>query len=141
LLQAIIRFLMSALSAFELANVSHDDSPPEKHDDSPPEKYGIHLWRNLKGVHPNDPKGTKSDLWSATFLGLLELLSYPVIMATGAWTIIGAWIGLKTLAQWKTWQENRFSYNQYLIGNALVVLLSLLCMVPLVISSAPACVP
>ena len=59
-----------------------------------------------------------------TILGTLELLAYPVLMSVQAWPVIGAWLGFKTLAQWDAWKQGRAQYNQFLIGNALVVMLS-----------------
>jgi hypothetical protein len=132
LLQALMRVVMSALGAIELTYTPGD---------APRLPYRVNFRRNLRGLHPNDRKGQKSDLWIATILGLLELWSYPVLMATGAWTVIGAWLGFKTVAQWRTWQENRFSYNRYLLGNALVVILSLIVLVPFVTTTPPACAP
>jgi hypothetical protein len=70
----------------------------------------------------------KSDYWYNFWLGLLEILSYPILMVTGSWTIIGAWIGFKAVAQWKAWNENRAPFQRFLIGNALVVLVSFLVM-------------
>jgi hypothetical protein len=58
------------------------------------------------------------------FLGTLELLAYPIMMATGHWSAIGAWLGLKTVAQWEAWKQGRAQYNQFLIGNALVLIFS-----------------
>jgi hypothetical protein len=133
LLQAFMRGVMSALGAFELANVWYDHKPPEK--------WRVYFGRNLIGVHPGDREGEKSDFWVSSILGLLELWSYPIMMATGAWAIIGAWLSFKTVAQWRTWRENRFSYNRYLIGNALVVLLSLMVLVRFVTISPPVCAP
>jgi hypothetical protein len=40
-------------------------------------------------------------------LGTIELISYPILMATNNSSYIGAWLGFKTLAQWKYWSENR----------------------------------
>jgi hypothetical protein len=57
-------------------------------------------------------------------LGFLELLTYPVLMASGSWTAIGAWIGLKTVAQWDRWKLERDIFNNFLIGNAVVVIAS-----------------
>jgi hypothetical protein len=57
-------------------------------------------------------------------LGLLELAAYPVLMVSGGWTVIGAWIGLKTVAQWERWSKERNIFNLFLINNALVVMTS-----------------
>lgn len=69
---------------------------------------------------------THSDYWHPFILGLFELSAYPVLMATGNWTFIGAWLAFKTLAQWKRWEEKRSAFNRFLIGNLLVLFLSLL---------------
>jgi hypothetical protein len=60
-------------------------------------------------------------------LGTLELLAYPILMETRHWTAIGAWLGLKTVVQWERWKDvekGRAQYNQFLIGNALVLIFS-----------------
>ncbi len=59
-------------------------------------------------------------------VGTLELAGYPVLMKLQAWPVIGAWLGFKTVAQWDAWRTGRSEYNQFLIGNALVLCLSLL---------------
>ena len=66
----------------------------------------------------------RSDFLSPFFLGLLELIAFPILIATGALTVIGAWIGFKAIAQWGTWKEERFTFNRFLLGNALVVAVS-----------------
>lgn len=65
-----------------------------------------------------------SDFWIPFFLGSLELSAYPILITTGALSVIGAWIGFKALAQWSTWQKHRFTFNRFLLGNALVVAIS-----------------
>ena len=37
---------------------------------------------------------------------------------------------LKTVAQWKRWEDHRSVFNRFLIGNALVVALAFLCLAP-----------
>ncbi len=75
------------------------------------------------------PDSKKVDYWHAFLLGCLEFSCYPILMATNAWTVIGAWLGFKTLAQWKHWTDYRPAFNRFLICNALVLILSLLIMV------------
>ena len=89
--------------------------------------------RYIIGFHPNEKD--RSDYLLPLILGIIELLTYPVLMATGAWTAIGAWIGFKTVAQFNLWKANRSAFNRYLIGNALVVILSLFFLVPYVFVS------
>jgi hypothetical protein len=134
LLQLGARIVMSLLSAVILAARSHRRFRT---------CLWIYFWRSFKGFHPpdGDDVRAKSDYWFPAILGLLELYSYPVLMATGAWTVIGAWLGFKTVAQWKSWGDDRVTFNHYLIGNALIVLLSLLCLVRYVTIIPPGCAP
>jgi hypothetical protein len=73
-----------------------------------------------------------------TILGTLELFAYPVLMKFQAWPIIGAWLGFKTLAQWDAWKRGRAEYNLFLIGNALVLVVSFLILTPQVSVKPPA---
>lgn len=93
--------------------------------------------RAIKPRRAGDPL-TFRDRWqrhfcsSRTFdldpsiIGTFELMAYPILMKLQAWTIIGAWLGFKTVGQWEAWKEERAQYNQFLIGNAVVLLLSFL---------------
>jgi hypothetical protein len=90
-----------------------------------------YLW-DLSGFHPERGeeagKENRADFWLPTIVGAIELCAYPVLMVMGDWSIIGAWIGFKTLAQWKAWSENRNHFNRYLVGTAVNVIVSLLVM-------------
>jgi hypothetical protein len=81
------------------------------------QKFSIIFWGNTD-IEPFP------DLWYNTLLGLIELLIFPILMRVGAINIIGAWMGLKTVAQWPAWQKNRLSFNRYLLANALQIILS-----------------
>jgi hypothetical protein len=136
LLQVIVRVIMSMLSAVIATARGRRRRrglyrQPRQRLHS---RFWIYFWRSFKGCHPpdRDDVRSKSDYLFPAILGLLELYSYPVLMATDAWTVIGAWMGFKTVAQWKSWGDDRVTFNHYLIGNAIVVLLSLLCLVPFV---------
>ena len=61
------------------------------------------------------------NFWYTALIGTAELAAYPVQMQTGSFTAIGAWIGLKTIAQWKVWQTDRSTFNLFLIGNILTL--------------------
>jgi hypothetical protein len=88
-------------------------------------RYGLMFRRSLIGFHPAENGRAPSTDYGYTFiLGTIELLAYPILAATGAWTAIGAWIGLKALAQWGQWKEDRSVFNLFLIGNAVNVLIS-----------------
>lgn len=82
------------------------------------------------GFPPKDNDEFKlcGDRWQAFFLGLLEILAFPILMKTNNWSFIGAWIGFKVLGNWKVWNEKREVVNRYLVGVGLVLVLSLLIM-------------
>ena len=63
------------------------------------------------------------------YLGCIEFLSYPVLMTADLWSFIGVWLAFKTVGQWEHWKKSRHTFNRFLIGNALVLILSLLIMV------------
>ena len=69
------------------------------------------------------------DYWYPFHLGFIEFLSYPVLMAADLWSFIAAWLAFKTVGQWEHWKKSRHMFNRFLIGNALVIILSLLIMV------------
>jgi hypothetical protein len=119
----IVRLLMSLLRAAE---------------PNPPKPLPPSFWRRMcwffRGFYTfpsqhaaGTPKDWETDYWHPDYLhpfvlGLLELSAYPVLMTAGAWNVIGAWYGLKTLSQWQQWKSSRASFNRFLIGNALVLM-------------------
>lgn len=113
-LSLVVRLALSALKAFQRDRATG---------------FCRTFGRNFKGWGGAE---TANDYWYPFFLGVLEFLSYPALMATGNWTFIGAWLGFKTLAQWKHWGENRPAFNRFLIGNALVLTLSLFVLTSLI---------
>ena len=88
-LALVVRAIMAALRAFKL---QHDDKQLS---------YVSHALRSFGGFHV----GKTADYWYPFFIGLFELGLFPIFLATQAWPVIGAWIGLKTLAQWSAWTE------------------------------------
>lgn len=74
----------------------------------------------------------KADHWCNYILGLIELSGYSILMAANEWKIIGAWLGFKTLAQWNVWKDDRTTFNRFLIGNAIVVIVAFIFLAPLV---------
>jgi len=49
------------------------------------------------------------------------LAIYPPLIAHMDLAPIGAWITLKTVAQWGEWKTDRGTFNRFLLGNALVI--------------------
>jgi uncharacterized membrane protein len=83
--------------------------------------------------------GQARDLWLNSAIGIAELTAYPVLMVTDHLGVIGAWLTLKTVAQWKVWAESRIVFNRFLIGNILVVFVAFLWLVHQVRTSTVAC--
>lgn len=82
------------------------------------------VWWSFRGFQPKDSP-VASEYGYAFILGSLELAAYPILMAANAWTAIGAWIGLKTISQWKAWTDDRSTFNLFLIGNVVVLMVAL----------------
>jgi hypothetical protein len=90
--------------------------------------------KNLKGFGSNRKVDDYlyeelDDFLYPFYLGFLEFLSYPVLMAADLWPFIGVWLAFKIAGQWEHWKKSRHIFNRFLIGNALVIVLSLLIMV------------
>lgn len=81
-------------------------------------------WTAFKGVGFDKKKEMYADYWQPFVLGFLELTAFPVLMATGHWSYVGAWLGFKTLAQATRWKDDRGVFSRFLIGNGLVILAS-----------------
>lgn len=63
--------------------------------------YREKFLRCLVGFHREGNGSARATDYGYTFiLGTIELSCYPILIAIGAWTPIGAWIGLKALAQY-----------------------------------------
>jgi hypothetical protein len=88
------------------------------------------FWVVFKGQKLDREDG---DYWHSFVLGFLELAVYPILMVTGSWTFIGAWLVLKTAGQWRAWKERRCPFNRFLIGNALALIWSFLILSRLVV--------
>lgn len=87
----------------------------------------LNFWEAFKGFHTDPLIG---DRWMPFILGFLELLIYPFLIKAGLWVGIGAWITLKTVAQWESWQKHRNVFNRFLIGNALVIISAFVLLTP-----------
>jgi hypothetical protein len=81
-------------------------------------------WNWLRDFFGAHPEASQRDWLQPAIMGLLELVAYPVLLSVGRWDAIGAWLALKTAAKWGEWTSQRESYNRFLIGNALVVILA-----------------
>lgn len=89
--------------------------------------YETIAWGFQKYSEIQDGKHLKEkepDYWRPFILGFLELFIYPILMFTGGWKFIGAWLSFKTFGQWAEWKTNRNTFNVFLIGNALILVVS-----------------
>jgi hypothetical protein len=73
----------------------------------------------LSGFNRQDPF---PDFWYNTFIGVLELFTFPIFIQAEQYSIIGAWIGFKSVAQWNAWNKNRYVFNRFLIVHALIII-------------------
>ena len=84
--------------------------------------------RSPKGFKPNmseaEKEQVRGDYLAPFFLGMLELATFPFLFSAELYTYVGAWIGLKLVAQYKHWTDDRGSFNSFLVGNALVLVLA-----------------
>lgn len=107
-----IRLFLSMLRAFDV------DSSPLSSIRSNTIEYFCGFYLSTETDH--------SDHWLTFILGIIELSIYPILIVTHNWSFIGAWLGFKTVAQWGTWGKNRNTFNRFLIGNVIVLLVSYL---------------
>jgi len=66
------------------------------------------------------------DLWITFFIGLIELVGYPVLIHFRQLAVIGGWLLLKTAsaASWEKWKTHRTEYTRFLFGNLLTIFIS-----------------
>lgn len=87
------------------------------------------FWRTFRasfmgsGIDAGNPVAD-NDYWIPFWIGALELTVFPALLTAGKPDYIAGWLVLKTLPQWQKWTETRHVYNQFLIGSALVLVLS-----------------
>jgi hypothetical protein len=79
------------------------------------------FWIVFVGGSNKDPF---PDFWYNTILGAIELSIFPILLKAHQYSIIGAWIGFKSVAQWNAWNKNRYVFNRFLIAHAALVIIS-----------------
>ena len=72
----------------------------------------------------NDERRAVDDYFLPAILGGLELIVYPILLASGVPEYIGLWLGLKVAPIFGSWTSHRETYQRFLIGNALNLILS-----------------
>jgi hypothetical protein len=78
------------------------------------------FWLIFVGFSGNDPF---PDFWYNSILGGIEISVFPILIKTGQYAMVGAWIGFKSVAQWNAWNKNRYVFNRFLIIHALILIL------------------
>ena len=126
-------YLMIALGLSVLVRFSHCLLRSIKINLSPDSEgaYWGHVWQSFRGF-PDTNSKNHADYWYTFILGFFELSIYPTLIAASAWTAIGAWFGLKTIAQWKVWSDDRAVFNLFLIGNLINLILAFVVLSPMV---------
>jgi hypothetical protein len=117
----VIRAALSILKVWEIYIESREPNQAEK---QPTNATGVpaRFWKEYGlafiGI------GSKKDYLQPFILGFLELSVFPVLMATGHWNFVGAWVGFKAIAQATLWKEKREVFGRFLIGTALCLIVS-----------------
>jgi len=65
------------------------------------------------------------DYWIPTFIGFSELLVYPMLINSDRLAVLGGWLAIKTAGQWRVWATSRNAFNRFLLGNLLVLWISI----------------
>lgn len=79
---------------------------------------------DLKDLDDKDKERNRGDYLAPFIIGFLELLTFPILFAAGLHVYAGAWISLKLVAQYKHWADDRNTFNAFLLGNALILVLA-----------------
>ena len=85
-------------------------------------QFGTVFCEHFKGRVWENP--IESDYCLPLYVGTLELFAFPFLMQQGAWSVLGAWVGFKTIAQFEAWTRDRNAFNRYLLSTAVVIFLS-----------------
>lgn len=96
------------------------------------EPFNYYFWQGFRGF-PYKNSELRCDYWFTFILGCLEIGIYPILLATSSWTAIGGWIALKTVAQWDVWKKDRATFNLFLIGTLVNLVLAFLVLRPMVV--------
>ena len=127
LLSASIRVLLTFFRGFQLVH-ENDEGIREFI------RYFARIFLGLshsgvdKKLKPEEKERARGDYLTAYVLGVIELAAFPFLFAAELYVYVGAWIGLKVVAQYKHWTEDRGSFTGFLVGNALVLILSFECL-------------
>jgi hypothetical protein len=71
-------------------------------------------------------KETHPDLWYPSILGIIEMMTFPILIKAQLYSAIGAWVAFKTVSQWKVWGDDRNVFNRFLIAHALLLIICFL---------------
>src|SRR5205085_2933019 len=77
---------------------------------SPAHENHRFLWNfawDFIGWHP---EARQRDWDQTLFLGYMEMVAYPILIAKGHGEAVAGWIGLKTVPHWQQWLSHRESY-------------------------------
>src|SRR5437773_2627592 len=135
LLSALVRTLLIFFRCFRLVHENEEGL----------REFWRYFWRLFLGLShggvaktlkPEEKERVRGDYLTAYALGALELAAFPFLFAAELYAYVGAWIGLKVIAQYKHWTKDRGSFTGFLVGNALVLILAFECLQRYVLAKA-----
>ncbi len=127
LLSALVRFVLTFFKCYRLVHENGGGIGDFA-------RYFVRVLVGLshRGVDPKlnaeQKERVRGDYLTAYFLGVLELAAFPFLFAAELYAYVGAWIGLKVVAQYKHWADDRGLFAAFLVGNALVLILAFVCL-------------
>jgi hypothetical protein len=116
LLSALVRVVLTFFKCYRLTHENAEGSRSFV-------RYFLRAFVGLShaGVNrrldPEEKERVRGDCLTAYVLGVLELAIFPFLFAAELHAYVGAWIGLKVVAQYKHWADDRGLFTAFLVGN------------------------
>lgn len=117
-LNLIVRLILTYFKALAIINGEIDDDKKTEENEVKwkGKKRREAFWASFRS---KEKDLRIDDCWIPAYIGLAELIVFPILMSEGCWAGIGAWILIKTASSWGGWQKTRTAYNRFLLGNIL----------------------
>ena len=89
---------------------------------SPSGKRFLHIFTGVGYLEDDTGGKVAADYWLGFLIGVLETLSYAMLLASDNAAYAGAWLAFKTIHRWHYAPGvARGHFNRYLFGNAMVL--------------------
>lgn len=83
------------------------------------------FWREFRFIFSGfSPDKDRRDYWYSFLVGWGEICVFPILLKLDVVFLVGGWLALKVLPQWRVWAEKRQAFNLFLISVMLVLLFS-----------------